>query len=274
MTSHPHRQSWRARLAAAFAARTRTYRSRALVWRLLAPTVFVLAGSLFVTSMVSSGGTDLRAGRYDDLDGLANAQARDLEALRTRAADLTTEVDRLTADLGTVGDSGVRQRARQLAAPAGLTPVHGPGVTITLDDAPDEALAAAGDDLAAVSNLLVHQQDIQAVVNALWAGGAEAMTIQGQRVVSTTGIKCVGNVVILHGVPYSPPYRISAIGPSADMLTSVTTSPYIELYLRVVAESGLGWNVQVHDSIDMPGYDGSTELEYARPLNTPPAGRG
>ena len=65
----------------------------------------------------------------------------------------------------------------------------------------------------------MHQQDIQAVVNALWAGGAEAMTIQGQRVVSTTGIKCVGNVVILHGVPYSPPYRISAIGPTDDMLT-------------------------------------------------------
>ena len=53
----------------------------------------------------------------------------------------------------------------------------------------------------------MHQQDIQAVVNALWAGGAEAMTIQGQRVISTTGIKCVGNTVVLHGVPYSPPYR-------------------------------------------------------------------
>ena len=143
--------------------------------------------------------------------------------------------------------------------------MHGPAVTITLDDAPDDALAAAGDDLTTVSNLLVHQQDIQAVVNALWAGGAEAMTIEGQRVVSTTGIKCVGNVVILHGVPYSPPYDIAAIGPTDQMLSSVTSSPYIQLYLKVVEESGLGWKVREQDDIDMPGYRGSTELEFARP---------
>ena len=145
--------------------------------------------------------------------------------------------------------------------------MHGPGVTITLDDAPKEKLAEAGDDLNAVSELLVHQQDIQAVANALWAGGAEAMTIQGQRVVSTTGIKCVGNVVILHGVPYSPPYRISAIGPTDQMLSSVTTSPSLQLYLDVVQSSQLGWDVAVDDSMDMPGYIGSTDLEYARPAS-------
>jgi len=216
---HPHRQTWRARLATAFAERTRTYRSRSLGWRLVAPAVFLVAGVLFVTSMVSSEGRDIRAGRYDDLDGLANAQAKDLEGLRAQAADLTAEVDRLTRDLN------------------------------------------------AVSELLVHQQDIQAVANALWAGGAEAMTIQGQRVVSTTGIKCVGNVVILHGVPYSPPYRISAIGPTDQMLTSVTTSPYIQLYLQVVQSSQLGWDVAVDESMYMPGYTGSTDLEYARPAS-------
>ena len=262
---HQHRQAWRARLATAFAERTRTYRSRALGWRLVAPAVFLVAGVLFVTSMVSSEGRDIRAGRYDDLDGLANAQAKDLEAQRTRAADLTREVDRLTRDLGTVGGKADRAEVRRLEGPAGLSPVHGPGVTITLDDAPKEKLAAAGTDLSAVSELLVHQQDIQAVANALWAGGAEAMTIQGQRVVSTTGIKCVGNVVILHGVPYSPPYRISAIGPTDQMLTSVTTSPYIQLYLQVVRSSQLGWDVAVSPSLDMPGYTGTTELEYARP---------
>ena len=84
----------------------------------------------------------------------------------------------------------------------------GPTVSVTLDDAPS-SVAANGVD---ADLLVVHQQDIQAVVNALWSGGAEAMTIQGQRVISTTGIKCVGNTVVLHGVPYAPPYVISAIG--------------------------------------------------------------
>ena len=63
--------------------------------------------------------------------------------------------------------------------------------------------------------LVVHQQDIQAFVNALWAGGAEAISLQGQRLISTTGIKCVGNTVVLDGVPYSPPYVIEAIGDPA-----------------------------------------------------------
>ena len=73
--------------------------------------------------------------------------------------------------------------AEQASAQAGFTPVTGPPVTVTLDDAPASITADGVDpDL-----LVVHQQDIQAVVNALWRGGAEAMTIQGQRVISTTG---------------------------------------------------------------------------------------
>jgi uncharacterized protein YlxW (UPF0749 family) len=261
MSTH-HRLTWRRRIAAAYAARSDTYGSRPLVWRLLAPTVFVLAGALFVTSMVSSGGADLRAGRYDDLDGLANAESRSLAGLRADAADLTREVDRLTEDLGSA-DAGQQQaKADALRGPAGLEPVHGPGVTITLDDAPDSAIAAIGD--GDVSPLLVHQQDIQAVANALWAGGAEAMTIQGQRVVATTGIKCVGNTVVLHGVPYSPPYRISAIGPTDQMRSAVYSDGHIALYLQVVDAAGLGWQVDDEDDLTMPGYDGSTDLEYAR----------
>ena len=243
---------------------------RSPVWRLLAPAVFVAAGALFVTSEVSSGGTALRAGRYDDLAGLANAEAHELAGLRSRTATLTRQVDRLTADLSSGAATKAQRQAATLRGPAGLDPVRGPGVTITLDDAPDEKLQAAGTD---VSDLLVHQQDIQAVANALWAGGAQAMTIQGQRVVATTGIKCVGNTVVLHGVPYSPPYRISAVGPVTSMLSSVDQSPYIGLYLQQV-KNGLGWNVTRHASIRMPGYTGSTVLDYARPLTPPPPGPG
>jgi uncharacterized protein YlxW (UPF0749 family) len=240
--------------------------ARSLGWRLLAPLVFVVAGALFVTSWVTSGGTDLRAGRYDDLDGLANAEAKDLQALQGRSADLSAEVDRLTTSLGSTAAAAAQRRANELRAPVGLTPVAGAGVTITLDDAPDEALARAGSD---VSLLLVHQQDIQAVANALWAGGAQAMTLQGQRVVATTGIKCVGNTVVLHGVPYSPPYRISAVGPVGRMLDSVDTDPYIGYYLQSVTK-GLGWKVEQEPALRLPGYDGPTDLQYARPVTAPP----
>ena len=258
-------RSWRQRLAQASAARLRSYRSRSMLWRLAAPTVFVLAGALFITSAVSSGGTDLSgtAGRIGDLGGLAAAETRDLEELRAEQAKLAQEVDALTKALGESNPNSAQEQAQALRGPAGLDPVTGPGLTITLTDAP-EAIADTVDD-EDIDNLVVHQQDIQAVANALWAGGAEAMTIQGQRVVSTTGIRCVGNTVVLHDVPYAPPYRISAIGPAGDMLDAVNDSPFIGFYLEAVAAYQLGWDVDIEPELEFPGYAGSTGLSYARP---------
>ncbi|QNN54461.1 DUF881 domain-containing protein [Nocardioides mesophilus] len=259
----PHRQGARERIGAAVAARLGSYGRRSLGWRLGAPLVFVLAGALFVTSAVSSGGTDLRAGRYDDLPGLVSAEARQVKQLRLRQEDLSGQVDQLTTALGDTRASAAEAEAAEVAQEAGTQAVHGPGVTVTLTDAPAESLGRVAED--EVNNLVVHEGDIQAVVNALWDGGAEAMTIQGQRIVSTTGIKCVGNAVIVNDVPYAPPYVISAIGPAGDMLTSLNQSPYIGFYLEAVVDYDLGWDVQVEDDITAPEFTGSTELSYARP---------
>lgn len=236
-------------------------RGQSSAWRLLAPAAFVLAGALFATSAVTSGGTDIRAGRYDDLASLATAEAKDLEALRDQAAELTERVDLLSAHLEKGGVEKAQAQVQGLSGPAGLLPVAGAGVTITLEDAPEQIRDTTDVD---VKDLIVHQQDIQAVVNALWGGGAEAMTIQGQRIISTTGIKCVGNTVVLHDVPYAPPYVISAIGPIDQMLDSVASDPYIDLYLQFVDEYSLGWDLEVDSSLKLPGYTGSTELDYAR----------
>lgn len=230
-------------------------------WRLLAPATFVLAGALFVASANTAGGTDIRGGRITDLAGLAQAEADKLEELRAEQARLSTQIEELSEEL-TGSTSQVVERARRLREPAGLSPVRGPGLTVTLSDAPDAVIESAETD---INNLVVHQQDIQAVVNALWAGGAEAMTVQGQRVVSTTGIRCVGNTVVLHDVPYAPPYVISAIGPTDRMLAAIDESPYIGFYLEVVEQYQLGWDLRLEDELEMPGYAGSTALAYARP---------
>jgi uncharacterized protein YlxW (UPF0749 family) len=259
----PHRADWRARLRAAVATGGWLRGGGPAWWRVAAPLVFVVAGTLFVTSWVSAGGQDLRAGRYDDLPGLAAAQAGKLESLRAEQEKLAAEVDGLTEGLAdSIGARQAQQDARAAERPAGLDPARGAGVTITLDDAPDAVPDNVTDK---VNNLVVHQQDIQAVVNALWAGGAEAMTIQDQRVVSTTGIRCVGNTVVLHDVPYAPPYVIKAVGPTDEMLSSLNQSPYIGFYLQAVAAYQLGWDVQVTPDMQLPGYTGSIELDYARP---------
>ena len=146
----------------------------------------------------------------------------------------------------------------------GVPGPQGPGLTVTLSDAPEDLLEQAAEDDIDVNLLVVHQQDIQAVVNALWTGGAEAMTLQKQRVVSTTGIKCVGNTVVLHGVPYAPPYVITAVGDVTGMQVALDSSDYIAGYKTYVDTHHLGYKVSTDDDVTMPGYTGSSDLRYAK----------
>ena len=181
-------------------------------------------------------GTDLRPARNTDLVSLIEAQSRRNTDLARRLTGLRKEVDGLAAQADEQSDTGPEMGLETQRV--GLTPVSGPGITVTLDDAPS-SVAANGiePDL-----LVVHQQDIQAVVNALWVGGAEAMTIQNQRVISTTAVKCVGNTVVLHGIPYSPPYHISAIGDPEQLRKAVAASDPIRIYKQYVKAYGLGFD--------------------------------
>ncbi|RNL75346.1 DUF881 domain-containing protein [Nocardioides marmorisolisilvae] len=237
-------------------------------WRPVAVSMFVVAGLLFVTTSINSKGLDLRAASVTDLDHVVRAEREHVNDLQSQVSGLNTQISGLSHQ---VNDSQVTELQHQvdlLRGPSGFSPVTGPGLTVVLDDAPKSELDEARnnpDSGVTQDELVVHQQDIQAVVNALWSGGAEAMTIQGQRVISTTGIKCVGNTVILHGVPYSPPYRISAIGDASDLQASLDNSDYVNAYLTFVDAYQLGYKVTESSSLDMPGYTGAATLKYARP---------
>lgn len=259
------RDRWRRRFGEAWDRRRTTRSERGVGWRLAVPAVFAAAGALAVTSAISADGTDLRPERYGDLGSLARQQTRQVQALQERATKLRAEVERLTEAVDDKRLDELEEQIDLLRGPAGLLPVEGPGVTVTLDDAPSSARDLVDGESVTLDDLVIHQQDIQAVVNALWEGGAEAMTIQGQRIVSTTGIKCVGNVVILHGIQYAPPYEISAIGDTEALLGSLSTNPYIATYRQYVERYQLGYGVAVDGNLQMPAYEGSTELGYARP---------
>ncbi len=111
--------------------------------------------------------------------------------------------------------------------------------------------------------LVVHQQDIQAVMNALWAGGAEAMTLMDQRVISTSAFRCVGNVLRLQGQVYSPPYVVQAIGDPKRLKAALAASETVQAYIEDADQVGLGWSVDSHDELLLPAFAGSTELQYA-----------
>jgi uncharacterized protein YlxW (UPF0749 family) len=214
---------------------------------------------MIIISALHAQGTDLRPARNTDLVSLVESQSHRNAELNRQVTDLRDEVDRLTArgnERSDVAPELSRQDQR-----VGLTTVAGPGVTVTLDDAPS-SVAANGiePDL-----LVVHQQDIQAVVNAFWAGGAEAMTIQDQRVISTTAVKCVGNTVVLHGIPYGPPYRISAIGDPARLHDALARSEPIQIYQQYVEAYGLVFHEKSEPKLELPAHQGSLDLLHARP---------
>jgi uncharacterized protein YlxW (UPF0749 family) len=234
-------------------------------WRIGTPAVVLLCGALFVVSATNSEGTDLRPGRYTDLAALTDSEADEYDALQQRVADLNAQVEQLAGSVNGKIVDRFNRHIKRLEDPAGLTPHTGPGVAVTLSDAPEEVINSTSQDL---NLLVVHQQDIQAVVNAMWVGGASAVTVQGQRLVTTTGIKCEGNAVQLQGVPYPQPYVIEAVGNQAELLRAIAADDYLQIYREQAAipDISVGWDLQPRSQVSAPAYDGLLDLSYAEPL--------
>lgn len=228
-------------------------------WPLAVLGTFVLTGFLFVAASVSAGGDDLRPAG-GDIASLLTDRAQRIEDRRSEARELRTEIDTLSSAVPGAELDTYLDKAKSLEPATGLTAVEGPGVRVTLTDAPRSADAPGIDP----NLLVVHQQDIQAFVNALWAGGAEAISLQGQRLISTTGIKCVGNTVVLDGVPYSPPYVIEAVGDGAGMGTALATSPQTITYRGYADKYDLGLDVESVSILKAKAYGGAVSLRHAR----------
>ena len=229
---------------------------------LLVPLTALLAGLLFATSAETAQGTDLRADRRLQLSDLIAEERAQVDRQETTAAALRRDVaagtEQASARNARVAQARVEGDALALAA--GLEPVVGPALTVSLDDAPRTSFSDNPDDR------VVHQQDVQAVVNALWAGGAEAMTLMGQRVISTSAVRCVGNTVVLHGQVYGPPFVVTAIGDQDRMRASLDLEPVVELFQRYVERFGLGYAVTAQQEARLPAYEGPLQLPSVVPL--------
>ena len=228
-------------------------------WSLLVPLTALAAGLLFATSASTAQGTDLRADRRLQLTELISRERADVEVREADADDLRETVAGIAAEAA-AEDSRVGAAAAppELEVAAGLVPVEGPAVTVSIDDAPRRAgRPALSDD---PDDLVVHEQDVQAVVNALWAGGAEAMTLMGQRIVSTSAVRCVGNTVILHGQVYGPPFVVTAVGEPDALRDALDSDPGVAFFRTFVDRFGLGYDVRTSRSATLPAYDGPLEL--------------
>lgn len=239
------------------AGRTHVSRARAH-WPLAGFVLAVVGGLVFASGAVTSRGSDLRAAG-GDVSTLVLERTQRVELRRAAAQQLRAQVDTLSHAAGGRGLDALRARIAELELLTGLSRAAGPGVRVSLQDAPRSSDRPGIDP----NILVVHQQDIQAFVNALWNGGAEAISLQGQRLISTTGIKCVGSTVVLDGVPYSPPYVLEAVGDPEDLLAALDNSPEVVTYREYVRIYALGLEVEQDDTLSLAPYGGQVSLNYA-----------
>ena len=241
--------------------------------RVAVALVMVAAGLLaavtyHLTAQGAEGRQEIRAALVADIgdaqdvtDGLA------LELEQARAEVATARESALTAS-----DEGRRALAELDAAEqmAGTVPVTGPGLLATLADAEAESEDdPVGGDAEADPRGLVRDDDIQVVANALWAAGAEAVSINGQRLSPTTGIRVAGEAGLVDFRPVANPYEISASGDPDTLRSRFLTVPEVIALAGTSSSFGLRFDFAERDELSLPA--GRTpELRSAGPV--PPEG--
>jgi uncharacterized protein YlxW (UPF0749 family) len=138
--------------------------------------------------------------------------------------------------------------------------MRGPGLTVAITDS--RRPLRPGEDPNLV---LIHYSDVRAVVNMLWAAGAEAIAVNDERIISTTGLSCVGTTILCNTRRMAPPYRIVAIGDPAALVAAAQARGGILDQLRA-----FDFPVTVTTGTDLavPAYSGGFVYRYAKPAGT------
>jgi uncharacterized protein YlxW (UPF0749 family) len=215
--------------------------------------IAMAAGFLFVASGLTAQGTNLRTGGLEDLRGLIVDRAQNVAVLTHRVSSGQSQIDKLTAARV---DPALSSQISHLQTATGLTPLTGPALEISMNDAP-RAPGSTLPDNVTPDDLVVHQQDVQAVVNAMWRGGATGVQVMDQRIVSTSAIRCVGNTLLLQGRVYSPPFVVIGVGNVADLQRALDEEPGVVIYKQYVDALGLGWKVSILRETTLPGWQGT-----------------
>lgn len=190
------------------------------------------------------------------LADLIERESSRTERLRAETSVLRDAVDDVQSGAADVSD--VRDRVDAARARAGLSPVRGDGIVVTLRDSSLQR-APSGNR----NDLLIHSGDVHAVVNGLWAAGAEAVSVNGERVVATSALLCVGNTLLINGTVHSPPYVFTAIGPP-DLLEERFEADELVRRLRRDAEAfQLGFDVEKAPDLEAPAFEGAVIVEHA-----------
>ena len=199
-----------------------------------------------------------------------------IESLQTRSTEQEAKVTTLSRQVRDLEDLALRQsgsddlstQIKQLEVGAAAVPLKGPGLTLTIDDAPAvDADANAGNrPSSGFQEGRVTSGDLQIVVNGLWGAGAEAIAINGHRLSSTAAIRFAGQAIIVDFRPLARPYVITALGDPKGM-AQIFEPSFAGVYLdQLTQEFQIRSSLATSDDLTVPG-DTSTRLDHASPLS-------
>jgi len=227
--------------------------------RLWPLAVAALVGFAVMTAHLNPlpGIGSVRAPERERLAALIRAEQSRSAELRLTADDLRRQVAAIQKGRGSAGANPSDAALTTMRERMGLVAAEGPGLVVTLDDS-SERVSPSGN----LNDLVIHSQDVQAVANGLWAAGAEALAVNGQRVVPTSAILCVGNTLLINGTVHSPPFRFTAIG--ADLREAFAGDQLVSRLADDADRFKLGFKVEEKDHLTVPAYSGTSKVRFAR----------
>ena len=235
-------------------------------WQISLTAVALVIGFIFAvqsrTEQSIETGLQVSSGRLGEVAYRYRAEEQRQVAMRAEIADLRRQIadeeQRAAADRRVT--ASLAAELGTLRTAAGLTGMRGPGVAISITDS--RRPLRAGEDPNLV---LIHYSDVRAVVNTLWAAGAEAIAVNDERIISTTGLSCVGTTILCNTRRMAPPYRIVAIGDPAALAAAAQARGGILAQLRAFEFPA---TVTTGTDLIVPAYSGGFEYRYAKPAGT------
>jgi uncharacterized protein YlxW (UPF0749 family) len=227
-----------------------------------AAVVLALAGALFATAAVDTHRGNAAAQRdRRQLVQQAKLQTTAVDGLQQQLTTLRTQVNDARTRALSVNDRGgvLLTQIKNLEPVDGVVAVEGTGVRVVLDDSP--ASRAAGSDGSGV----ILDSDLQLAVNGLFIAGAQAISINGQRLTTQTAIREAGGAILVDYRPLSPPYTIDAIGPPTVGAT-FQSGQTAQLFVTEHQLYGLGFTVEDHQRLTLPSA-ANLVVHYAQPVD-------
>lgn len=209
---------------------------------------------------VHQRGNNVAFGRAEDLLAMLQNAERARRNLEQEVQTLRGRLEKYEGSSAEGKDmlEAIREELQEARLAAGLLPLQGPGVSVTLQDS--SQAAAPGED---PNQFIVHQEDLLLIINEMNASGAEAIAINDQRLVAYSEVRCVGPTVIVNGSRLAPPYVIRAIGDPEILHAALTMRGGVIETLKII---GLRVAIQKEKNVTLPPYTGGLRLHYGKPV--------